>query len=73
MRAAQPKVFPALSEIRRMRSRREVAVRCDHTADAEVEALFARVTQELVNNVWGGYEQHDWSPPSGSSPRQPVL
>jgi NAD(P)-dependent dehydrogenase (short-subunit alcohol dehydrogenase family) len=44
-----------------------VAVRCDHTADAEVEALFARVSQEqgrldlLVNNVWGGYEQHDWS------------
>ena len=44
-----------------------VAVRCDHTVDAEVEALFARVTQEqgrldlLVNNVWGGYEQQDWS------------
>jgi NAD(P)-dependent dehydrogenase (short-subunit alcohol dehydrogenase family) len=44
-----------------------VAVRCDHTADAEVEALFARVTQEqgrldlLVNNVWGGYEQQDWA------------
>ena len=44
-----------------------VAVRCDHTADAEVEALVARVKQEqgrldlLVNNVWGGYEQFDWS------------
>ena len=44
-----------------------IAVRCDHTADAEVEALFARVTQEqgrldlLVNNVWGGYEKFDWS------------
>jgi NAD(P)-dependent dehydrogenase (short-subunit alcohol dehydrogenase family) len=44
-----------------------VPVRCDHTADAEVEALFARVTQEqgrldlLVNNVWGGYEQFDRS------------
>jgi NAD(P)-dependent dehydrogenase (short-subunit alcohol dehydrogenase family) len=44
-----------------------VAVRCDHTADAEVEALFARVKQEqgrldvLVNNAWGGYEQVDWS------------
>jgi len=42
-----------------------ISVRCDHTADAEVEALFARVAQEqgrldvLVNNVWGGYEQHD--------------
>src|SRR5262245_16762773 len=44
-----------------------VAVRCDHRADAEVEALFARVQQEqgrldvLVNNVWGGYEQFDGS------------
>jgi NAD(P)-dependent dehydrogenase (short-subunit alcohol dehydrogenase family) len=44
-----------------------IAVRCDHTADAEVEALFARVAREhgrldvLVNNVWGGYEQQDWA------------
>src|SRR3989442_9404191 len=42
-----------------------IAVRCDHSADAEVEALFARITQEqgrldlLVNNVWGGYERQD--------------
>jgi len=39
-----------------------IAVRCDHTVDAEVEALFERVQKEqgrldiLVNNVWGGYE-----------------
>ena len=44
-----------------------VAVRCDHTRDTEVEALFARVAEErgrldlLVNNVWGGYEQFDFS------------
>ena len=44
-----------------------VAVRCDHTADSEVEALFARVRQDqgrldiLVNNAWGGYEQYDWA------------
>jgi NAD(P)-dependent dehydrogenase (short-subunit alcohol dehydrogenase family) len=44
-----------------------VAAVCDHTDDAEVEALFSRVGQEqgrldlLVNNVWGGYEQFDWS------------
>ena len=44
-----------------------VPVRCDHTADAEVEALFARVTREqgrldlLVNNVWGGYEHVEWA------------
>jgi len=44
-----------------------IAVRCDHTVDADVEALFARVKKEqsrldlLVNNVWGGYEQFDWA------------
>jgi NAD(P)-dependent dehydrogenase (short-subunit alcohol dehydrogenase family) len=44
-----------------------IPIRCDHTVDAEVEALFARVNREqgrldlLVNNVWGGYERHDWS------------
>jgi NAD(P)-dependent dehydrogenase (short-subunit alcohol dehydrogenase family) len=40
-----------------------IAVRCDHTVDADVEALVARVRAEagsidlLVNNAWGGYEQ----------------
>lgn len=40
-----------------------VPVRCDHTDDAQVRALFARVRHErgrldlLVNNAWGGYEQ----------------
>lgn len=39
-----------------------VAVRCDHTRDGDVEALFARIRRDhgrldvLVNNVWGGYE-----------------
>src|SRR5918911_4564332 len=39
-----------------------IAVRCDHTDDAQVEALFDRIRQEqgrldvLVNNAWGGYE-----------------
>jgi NAD(P)-dependent dehydrogenase (short-subunit alcohol dehydrogenase family) len=43
-----------------------IAVRCDHTVDSDVEALFARVQREqghldlLVNNAWGGYEQHDY-------------
>lgn len=41
---------------------RGVAVRCDHTREEEVRALFARVEQEvgrvdvLVNNAWGGHE-----------------
>jgi NAD(P)-dependent dehydrogenase (short-subunit alcohol dehydrogenase family) len=44
-----------------------IPIRCDHMTDAEVEALFARVTQEqgrldlLVNNVWGGYEHFEWA------------
>jgi len=39
-----------------------IAVPCDHTNDAEVEAVFQQVNNEqgrldiLVNNVWGGYE-----------------
>ena len=39
-----------------------VAARCDHTIDADVEALFERVKVEqgrldlLVNCAWGGYE-----------------
>jgi NAD(P)-dependent dehydrogenase (short-subunit alcohol dehydrogenase family) len=43
-----------------------IPVRCDHSRDSDVEALFARVEQEqgqldiLVNNAWGGYEQHDF-------------
>jgi NAD(P)-dependent dehydrogenase (short-subunit alcohol dehydrogenase family) len=42
-----------------------VAVRCDHTVAADVEALFAQVQREqgrldlLVNNAWGGYEHYD--------------
>src|SRR5262249_60939185 len=44
-----------------------IAARCDHTADAEFEVGFAGLKREqgrldvLVNNVWGGYEQFDWS------------
>jgi NAD(P)-dependent dehydrogenase (short-subunit alcohol dehydrogenase family) len=39
-----------------------IAVRCDHTDDAQVEALFERIKEEqgrldlLVNNAWSGYE-----------------
>lgn len=42
-----------------------IAVRCDHTNEAEVAALFDRVQREqgrldlLVNNAWGGYAEHD--------------
>jgi NAD(P)-dependent dehydrogenase (short-subunit alcohol dehydrogenase family) len=42
-----------------------IPVHCDHTVEAEIRALFERVKQEhghldiLVNNAWGGYEEHD--------------
>ena len=42
-----------------------IPVRCDHAVEAEIETLFERVKQEhgrldiLVNNAWGGYEEHD--------------
>lgn len=45
-----------------------VAVRCDHTVDADVDALFNRIRGErgrldlLVNNVWGGYEHPECRP-----------
>jgi NAD(P)-dependent dehydrogenase (short-subunit alcohol dehydrogenase family) len=62
-----PGTVRATAEAITQRGGQGVAVCCDHTVDAEVEALFARVKQEqgrldlLVNNVWGGYEQFDWS------------
>jgi NAD(P)-dependent dehydrogenase (short-subunit alcohol dehydrogenase family) len=60
------------------RGGRGIGVRCDHTADAEVEALFARVKNEqgrldlLVNNAWGGYEQFDWARFSAPFWEQPL-
>jgi NAD(P)-dependent dehydrogenase (short-subunit alcohol dehydrogenase family) len=47
---------------------RGIAVRCDHTVDADVESLFARIRTDhgrldlLVNNVWGGYENSECRP-----------
>lgn len=42
-----------------------IAVRCDHTREDEVQALFEQVQREqgridlLVNNAWGGHETFD--------------
>jgi NAD(P)-dependent dehydrogenase (short-subunit alcohol dehydrogenase family) len=50
------------------RGGRGIAVRCDHTVDSEVEALFSRIGADhgrldlLVNNVWGGYENAECRP-----------
>jgi NAD(P)-dependent dehydrogenase (short-subunit alcohol dehydrogenase family) len=53
------------------------SVVCDHTDDAQVEALFDRIREEaegldvLVNNVWGGYEHYDFEGFSARFWRQP--
>jgi NAD(P)-dependent dehydrogenase (short-subunit alcohol dehydrogenase family) len=45
-----------------------IAVRCDHTIDAEVQSLFGRIRDShgrldvLVNNAWGGYESRECRP-----------
>jgi NAD(P)-dependent dehydrogenase (short-subunit alcohol dehydrogenase family) len=55
-----------------------IAVRCDHTVDREVEALFDRVREEhgrldlLVNNVWGGYEHYEHAEFSAPFWEQPL-
>ncbi|MBI3693851.1 MAG: SDR family NAD(P)-dependent oxidoreductase, partial [Acidobacteria bacterium] len=44
------------------RGGRGISMRCDHTVEAEVRKLLARIKREqgrldiLVNNAWGGYE-----------------
>lgn len=53
-----------------------IAVRCDHTDEAQVRALFAQVERAhgrldlLVNNAWGGHETFsaDWGAPFWEQP-----
>jgi dehydrogenase/reductase SDR family protein 1 len=57
-----------------------IPLRCDHTSDREVQAVFDRISREsssldlLVNNVWGGYERmiedgaFTWSRPFWQQP-----
>jgi NAD(P)-dependent dehydrogenase (short-subunit alcohol dehydrogenase family) len=60
-----PGTVEAAAEAVTARGGRGIAVACDHTDDAQVAELFARVSREqgrldvLVNNVWGGYERYD--------------
>jgi NAD(P)-dependent dehydrogenase (short-subunit alcohol dehydrogenase family) len=55
-----------------------IPVRCDHTVDAQVQALLKRVEREqgridvLVNNVWGGYEDYERAPFGGAFWKQPL-
>jgi NAD(P)-dependent dehydrogenase (short-subunit alcohol dehydrogenase family) len=61
-----PGTIDETAELVTARGGKGIAVRCDHTIDSYVEALFARVGKEqggldlLVNNAWGGYEHHNY-------------
>jgi NAD(P)-dependent dehydrogenase (short-subunit alcohol dehydrogenase family) len=61
----QPETIDKTAEMVTARGGLGIAVRCDHTMDGEVEALFQQVAKDqgrldlLVNNVWGGYEDYD--------------
>ena len=50
------------------RGGRGIAIRCDHTVAADVDALFDRIRHDhgrldlLINNVWGGYEDSECRP-----------
>ena len=73
-----PGTIEETAEIVRARGGTGIAVRCDHTVDSDVEALFERVQHEqgrldvLVNNAWGGYEHHDHRKFSASFHEQPL-
>jgi NAD(P)-dependent dehydrogenase (short-subunit alcohol dehydrogenase family) len=60
-----PGTIEETAEIISARGGTGIPVRCDHTTDSDAEELFRRVHCEqgridvLVNNAWGGYEQHD--------------
>src|SRR5262245_40316848 len=60
-----PGTIEETAEDVRARGGEGIAIRCDHRADSDVEELFERLQREqgrldlLVNNAWGGYEQHD--------------
>ena len=59
-----PEVIEETAEEVTRRGGTGIPVRCDHTADAEVERLFDRIRGEhgsldlVVSNAWGGYEAY---------------
>jgi NAD(P)-dependent dehydrogenase (short-subunit alcohol dehydrogenase family) len=61
MAAVPGTIDDTADEVTRMGGR-GIAVRCDHTREEDVKALFAQVAREagridlLVNNAWGGHE-----------------
>jgi NAD(P)-dependent dehydrogenase (short-subunit alcohol dehydrogenase family) len=63
--AAMPGSIDATAEEVSRAGGRGIAVQCDHTDEAQVQALFERVQRDtgrldlLVNNAWGGHETFD--------------
>ena len=67
--AGRPETIEETAELVTAAGGRGIAVRTDHTVEAEVERLFARVREQqgrldiLVNDVWGGDPLTEWGTP----------
>ena len=67
--AGRPETIDETAELVTAAGGRGIAVRTDHTVEAEVERLFARVRADegrldvLVNDVWGGDALTEWGKP----------
>lgn len=65
----RPETIEETAEMVTAEGGRGIAVRTDHTVEAEVERLFSRVRDEqgrldiLVNDIWGGDEMIEWGSP----------
>lgn len=66
---ARPETIEETAELCAARGGKGIAVQVDHTVEAEVQALCARIGAEagrldlLVNDVWGGDELAEWGTP----------
>ncbi len=67
--AGRPETIEETAEMVTAAGGRGIAVRTDHTVEAEVERLFARIRSEqgrldvLVNDIWGGDALTEWGMP----------
>src|SRR5512133_1755955 len=67
--AGRPETIEETAEMVTARGGVGIALQVDHSAEAQVAALFARVQAEqghldvLVNDIWGGDELSEWGKP----------
>jgi len=65
----RPETIEETAELIAAEGGHAVAIRVDHTVEAQVEALAARIKADegqldiLVNDIWGGDDLIDWSAP----------